>query len=284
MEAQETRPLRIGLTRRALQDLPGLLSLLVFCGVTAAAFRSWEFALIVTASLGFHELGHAAAIAWYGMEWRISFGIFGACTWSPGAQRARLSHLANAVIHLAGPVFSLLFALLVLALNRLWEPADAHLLILANFSAQVGLLNLLPLGEFTDGGKIVRRMVASLDGIPRILAQALPILLSAQILFLYTLAALPRQPGSHPAAFLISLLLIGTWLAASMLLEARRTRPVDTSTPMRPGQVYLLTLVVWGLLAAGLVLATLTPFWLAPKYVLGSLENVVAMLRLVGGG
>lgn len=284
MEAQETSRRHAGLPRRALDDLPGLLSLLVFCGVTAVAFRSWEFALIVTASLGFHELGHAAAIAWYGMEWRISFGLFGAWTWSPEAQRARLSHLSNAVIHLAGPCFSLLFALLVLVLNRLWMPHDAHLLILANFSAQLGLLNLLPLGEFTDGGKIVRRIIASLDGLPRILAQALPISLSALALFLYVLALLPREPGSHPRLFLISLLLIGTWLADSMLLEARRARPLDASAPMRPGQVYLLTMAVWGLLAAGLTLSSVTPFWLAPRYVLGSLQNVVAMLRMVRGG
>jgi hypothetical protein len=268
---------------RAKEDLPNLVSLLVFCGATALIFRSWEFALIVTASLGFHELGHAAALSYYRLGWRISFGPVGAMTWSHRRERAQLSHLGNAYVHLAGPFFSLLLALIALGLNALWQPESSHLLVLANFSAQVGFLNLLPLGLITDGGKIFRRMVVSLDGKPRQWAVVMPVAATVFMLTLYTLVEVNRQPPVEATPFLLGLLLVGLWMAGGLFIESTRLSNADQapSQPMTPRQVYIFVLLVWDILVFYLIVIAVTPFWLTPEYLLGSLQNVTALLDLL---
>ena len=304
MDLHNTAP-RAGLARRAWEDIPNLLSLLVFFTVTALLFRSLEFALIVTASLGFHELGHAVALTYLGLEWRITFGWVGAWTWSPSAQRARLSQFANAFVHLAGPFFSLLLALVALALQALWQPGGSssgnnHLLILANFSAQVGVINLLPFGSLTDGGKIVQRITESLDRASRPWVVLLPLLVSALMLVLYSLVELPRQGAQAGAPFLLGLLLVGFWLASSLAISARTgsasaaaasATAASATAAAAPAhrldrrmtalQVFFLILLVWDLLVLGLILSASTPFWLSPEYLMGSLRNVVDVLILL---
>jgi hypothetical protein len=272
-----------GFTRRAAADLPNLISLLVFFSVTALLFRSVQFALLVTASLGFHELGHAAALAWYGLDSRISFGFIGAWTWSPRQARERLSQFSNALIHLSGPVFSLLLALMAMGLQAAWRPGDQHLLTLASFSAQVGLLNLLPFGPLTDGGKIVRRMIVSLDRPHQALSVFLPLL--ATVLLLLVDGFAHFQDG-QPVPFFLGLLLMGLWMASSMLIEfCRYTRfdplSLPAGSPMASGEVYLLVLVMWALLVLGLMISAATPFWLTPEPLVGSLRNVVVLLHLI---
>ena len=71
-----------------------------------------------------------------------------------------------------------------------------------------------------------------------------------------------------------------------MLIESRRAaRPAEritrASAPMTTGQVAFLLLVMWDLLVLGLIITAVTPFWLAPEYVLGSLRNIFAILQLV---
>jgi hypothetical protein len=208
--------------RRVRDDLAGLFSLLIFLVVTAVLFRSWELALLVTASLGFHEMGHALALGWYRLDYRIHFGVVGAYTWSRLPQRAGLSHKRNSYVHLAGPLFSLVLALAALALHRLWQPESRHLLVLANFSAQTGFINLLPLGDLTDGGKVLRRMASSARRRRERLAilalgtAALvgPLLASAWPVWRWGWSALPEAAAGF--------VLIGFWLAASLLLELRR--------------------------------------------------------------
>lgn len=225
---------RLTLIQRARQDLRNFLSLLVFFFATALFFRSWEFALITTASLGFHELGHAAALSWLKLEWRIAFGIVGAWTWSDAGERARLPEMANVFVHISGPFFSLVLAGAALALNRLLFPNDRHLLILANFSAQVGFLNLLPLGPVTDGGKIVRRIVASVSGKHRLHAILLPLTAATLMFTLYAWAQLPQTNGDSSSSFAVSLLLIGIWMASSMLLEAHHVERRQMAQLSRP--------------------------------------------------
>jgi hypothetical protein len=276
MEARE-------FARRVVADLPNLVSLFLFFSVTALLFRSVQFALLVTASLGFHELGHAAVLAWYGLDWRISFGVVGAWTWSPLAARERLSHLANALVHLGGPAFSLLLALMAIGLHTVWQPGDQHLLILASFSAQVGFLNLLPLGALTDGGKIIRRMVLSLDRPHRALTVFIPLLATVLLLVLDTIV---HSQDGKSMQFLLGLVLIGSWMASSMLIEAQRNGRLtpgfaNSDRDMPVGQVYFMVLVMWDLLVLGLIILAATPFWLTPEYVFGSLRNVVALLHLI---
>ena len=281
MEINQRRPLFVlrG-TGRVQDELPGLLSLLVFLAITAVLFRSWEFALLVTASLGFHELGHALALAWFRLDYRIYFGVVGAYTWSRLPERAALLHFSNSAIHLAGPLFSLVLALGAFCLHAVWQPDSRHLLVLANFSAQIGFLNLLPLGALTDGGKTLQRMALS-SGRRRVRATML--LLSALGLIgplLVICWQLLRAGGRELPATGAGFLLIGMWLAASLLIELRRGGPPDRAVRllMRPRQVIFLALVMWDMLAALLLVILATPFWLEPSYVLGSLENITALL------
>lgn len=279
MNVPDSAPPPAGTARRALDDLPNLISLLVFVLVTAFLFRSWEFALLVAASIGIHELGHAALLAHFGLEWRISFGVLGAWTWSPQAGRARLSNLANASIHLAGPLFSLLFALLAIFLQGLWRPGDDRLLLLANFSAQVGFLNLLPVGDLTDGGKVVRRVVNSLDKSNRTWAMMLPMLVSAMMMSVYALVEMPRLEGADHTPILLGLL-VGLWMASSMLIESRKARREGRTGRMTQKQIYFVLLAMWAMLILGMGIAAATPFWLSPKYLIGTLHNVADVLRL----
>jgi hypothetical protein len=268
-----------------MNDLPNLLSLLAFFSATALIFRSVQFALIVTASLGFHELGHAAALAWYGLESRITFGVVGAWTSSSLPAREKLSHLENTMIHLGGPFFSFLLALAALGLQAAWQPADRHLLILASFSGEVGFLNLIPLGGLTDGGRVLRRMIASLESTRRAPIVLLPILITTLMLAVYFLIEAPHLKGAESSQFLLGLLLLGIWMANSLLLEVRRAarsnlESLDSGKKMRNGEVAFLVLVMWDLLALGLVIIAATPFWLAPEYVMGSLRNIIAVIHL----
>jgi hypothetical protein len=277
--------IRSALAVRAWEDLPNLFSLLIFLGATALIFRSLDFALVVTASLGFHEIGHAGAISWFGLRWRIAFGLVGAWTWSPGEERARLSQLANVAIHLSGPFFSLLLALVAFSLHQFWQLQDRRLLILANFSAQVGFLNLLPLGGLTDGGKVVQRLVHSLDKRTRWMVVVLPVAVTAVMLVLYAMVESPRLSLPQLAPFLLGLLLIGLWLAGSLFVEAwisaRRAKNVDlpASQPVTPRQAYFLILVTWDFLALFLILISATPFWLEPQYIMGNLKNLFAVFN-----
>jgi hypothetical protein len=268
------------------QEISGLFSLLLFLCVTALLFRSWEFALIVTASLGFHELGHVAVLIWFRLDYRIFFGVIGAGTWSNLKERMRLSQLGNIYIHLAGPLFSLVLALMALALHALWQPVSQHLLILANFSAQIGFLNLLPLGRVTDGGKAAQRVTQSLSGKPGwwpiLLLISAAVLIPLVFLLIETTRAgswlLEEQP-----VHLYGILLIGVWLAASYLGESRRVgRPAPGKPrPLTTLQAVFTTVLIWDMLAVLSLVILHTPFWLAPEYVLGSLKNVELMLGLI---
>lgn len=264
------------LFNRAKADFSNLISLVLFFFATAALFRSIEFALVVTASLGFHELGHAAALAWLRLDYQIKFGVVGAWTWSSSADRARLSQFWNTIVHLSGPIFSLLLALIAVGLDAAWRPASNHLAILANFSAQVGFLNLLPLGNLTDGGKAVRRVSAGLQGVLRLRAVILLFLLTVGMLVVYGLITLPEISIENARSFLLGLMLVGLWLASSLMLQSRQTEPGNEvlSQALRPGQVFLLILLIWDVLTFLLVVMSATPFWLAPLYVRGYIANV----------
>lgn len=283
MDASRTALAAKELAGRAFDDLLNFLSLLMFFSVTAVLFRSIEFALIVTASLGFHELGHAVLIAFYRLKWRITFGFVGAWTWSPAAGRSKLSNMANSTIHLAGPLFSLLLGLGALGMAALSPFEDSHLLLLANFSAQVAILNLIPLGAFTDGGKVVQRIIAPLTGIERLLAAGFPLLVT---LLLMGISGLVGQPFDHQnqlGAFWLGMLLVGAWMACSFLLEAHRSRPemVPVRLQLNRAQGYILWLLIWLLLVLALWIAESSPFWLSPKYVIGCLRNIADVLALL---
>jgi hypothetical protein len=275
---------RAGWLKSIKADFPGFFSLLCFLFANALLFRSLEFALVITASLGFHEIGHAAALSQLGLKSKIAFGILGAWTWSSLKEREKLSQFSNTVVHLAGPSFSLLLSLAALLLHLFWKSNTDHLLILANFSAQVGFLNLLPFGKITDGGKVMHRLAESLPGDARRVVVFLPLAITAAILTLYGSIWLPviGVPDARP--FLLSLFLIGCWLACSLWFEMKQNTEIKPSgaEPLTPLQGYFFILFVWDLLFFSIIVMMITPFWLTPEYVVGTIQNLAIVANLLG--
>lgn len=265
-------------------DLFGIISLIVFFAISALLFRSVDFAFIVVASLGFHELGHATAMARLGLRFHISFGLIGASTWSSSRQRYWLSPFQNAAIHLAGPLFSLLLALLALGLHEILHESGDHFLILANFSAQLGFFNLLPLGSLTDGGKTVQLVMGSLSRRQRVHTVFLPLLFTIFMLLLYWLEVFSRTGVQLSANFVFGLVLVAAWLAGSMLIEKQRIEEAVATPkphPITVVQVFWLVLLLWGMLIFFLEIMVATPFWLAPEFVRGCYQNLLDLLTLI---
>ena len=113
----------------------------------------------------------------------------------------------------------------------------------------------------------------------------IPIILTLLILGLFIVVEYPRLTTDNSPAFLLSLLLTGDWMAASMLLEARSTskKPASSITPrpMTSGEVNFITVLMWNMLAYLLLIISATPFWLEPDYVRGSLQNILDILSYV---
>jgi hypothetical protein len=112
------------------------------------------------------------------------------------------------------------------------------------------------------------------------------LLVTVFMLAVYGLIEAPHLSGAESTPFFLGLLLVGAWMAGSMLIESRlaaRTGQTVHSpgNPMTTGQVAFLLLVLWDFLVLGLILTAATPFWLAPEYVMGSLRNVAAILQLL---
>ncbi|MGD8627371.1 MAG: CPBP family intramembrane metalloprotease [Anaerolineae bacterium] len=242
-------------------ELRGLATAVVFALGIYLFFQSWQIALLFTLSLGLHEIGHAL-VAWaLGLELEVGFGPLGAWMRTPLKQRRALGHFTNSLIHLAGPLLSLGLAIAALLLSGLVrDPASGEALLrVANFNALLCVLNLLPLGDLSDGGKLVRRIFASAPESfePGLLAMsgAAP-LVAAWILLTIRL--------NWEA--ILALVIIVFWFALSMLAQSRRDDPAEarSSRAMSRRQAGIVTSVFVAALVLGTILVLLTPFWLTP--------------------
>jgi len=265
------------LKRRWRRELRGLISALAFAGVIAYIFRSWEIAVLITLSLAFHELGHVLAIARFGIYWEVGFNALGAWTKTPLQERRSLDHYANSVIHLAGPFFSLMVALAALIVYLLAPaPYRSYWLSLSNFNALVCLLNLLPMGNLSDGGKFVRKLFSSAD---ESLAQRL-LQLAGALPLAFAGAVLAYQ---LEWAHLLSLLTIVLWFVLTMLMESRIDAPSENriQKAMSPNQArdLLSGLILMMLISMGIMVAT--PFWLTLENLLSAITQIAALIRLV---
>jgi hypothetical protein len=245
--------------------LRGLYSAVIFAVLASVVFRSWELAWMVTLGLGFHELGHVLLVWWFGIDWEVGFGVFGAWTRTPLKARLALGHYSNSLIHLAGPLFSLLLALLALVGHLLspQNPAQDFWLRMANFNALLGLLNVLPFGALSDGGKFVRKLFSSLDE-------------STEKKFLWALALWSLSLAwlffviDRDLVRLISVSFIGVWFIVHMLLESRLDDPAEAASPkaMTDLQAALLLFVMVGILLVATAVVMQTPLWLTRERVL----------------
>lgn len=252
------------LRKRWKREIRGILSAFVFTVTVAFILRNWETALVITLSLLFHELGHGLAVSRFGIDWELGFSPLGAWTKTPLKARRTLNHFSNSLIHLAGPFFSLMLALTCIIIYFLPLNIDQGFWIgFANFNALVCVLNLLPMGKLTDGGKFVRKLFSSSD---EILIQRLLTLVG--ILPLAYIAAIIVYHLDWVR--MISLLTIVLWFVLTMLLESQSDKPrtpKSRRTMTSPQARDLLSGMVLMLLI-GMGIVMMTPFWLTAGHVL----------------
>lgn len=239
--------------------LRSLIVIAVIALATMAFFRDLTLALVVTAGLLVHELGHILAAYRYGVHWELIINPLGIGTLTPLDQRQALTQYQNAVIHLAGPAASLLLALAALLAGRVLVLAvpESPWLQLANFSALMAVLNVLPFAGVSDGGRFLKRLFASLPERlepPMVIGVLLGLLSSTWALAL---------TGLSPVG-LLALLLIGLWLAVHMLFEAGRDDPqaADPSQTMSMWQAVGSLVLMLAVLLLSTWLVLITPFWL----------------------
>ena len=256
------------------RELRALSSLAVFLLINAFFFQSWSLAFAITAVLGIHELGHVSTLARFTRDWEIGFSPVGAWTRSSQLERRSLGHFINSTIHLAGPFFNLVYAAAALIFTRALPliSTDTYWLRLANLSALVALINLLPFGHASDGGKFLRRMFSSLD--KRHERQVLWVVLGSLLALLWLLL-LTR--GRYIQ--LLGIAMIAVWFTLSLLRESRIDDQTAAGQPgsMHHLEAFFLFAILLVLILASTMVITLTPFWLTEADVWRMAGNLYAL-------
>lgn len=250
-------------------------SMVLFVSGVALLFQNAVLALLITISLAVHEMGHVFALRLFGIESEVGFGVIGAWTRSSARLRDVLGHLANSLIHLAGPVANLVCALLALGLGTVgWARAiEDHLPRLANLNVLLALFNLLPMGSMTDGGKVIERVFASLrkDVEDEVVWALVPWLASLLWLIVLVRRDLVRA---------ISVLLIGVWFVVEVLIQKVENDPAASASPqaMQPRQAVGVLLITIGLLLASTFAVVAIPFWLTEDEVRSMIVRWASLL------
>jgi hypothetical protein len=246
--------------KRALRSL---VSIVLFALVVAILFYSWQLAWLVTAGLAFHELGHVLVIWALGIEWEIGFSGIGAWTRTPLEARQRLNHFWNSVIHLAGPVFSLLLAVVAVLIHVVALPAEDYWLRLANFNALLVVLNLLPLGELSDGGKLVRRLFAS---VPEKLEERM-LYVVGLVPLLFVMVVLSVNLRWH---VVLAMLVVVVWFVINVMVARRQDNPAEagSSRAMSGEHAFRLLIAALGAFIGGIIVILITPLWLTRQHAL----------------
>lgn len=236
-----------------------VLVIAVIAFSTAALFRSWSLALIVTLGLAFHELGHIVAASYFGVRWELILNQFGVGTLTSLREREGLSQFQNSIIHLAGPAASLVLTLIMLEIGVFFadELPSVNWILLANFSALLALMNGLPFGGISDGGRFLKRLFASLP--ERLGSSTMIGLLTGLISSVWLLSV-----TGYELVGLGAILLIGLWLVSHMLLESLRNDPSEAYSPkaMTALQSAILLGVLIGILLVSTIVILNTPFWI----------------------
>jgi hypothetical protein len=242
-------------------------------GLAASLFlQSWRYGLLITVSFGLHELGHILALSHHGIPWEVRLSLLGVGTVTPLDARRRLGHFANSQIHLAGPALNLVQALVALG-GYLVSSRTANRdnwLIVANLASLMVILNLLPMGTLSDGGKFIRRLFASLSERSEegVMWSMIFWLLSLGWLMIVTWGDVLRTLGT---------LAVAVWFVAVMLGEQQREAPARASAGpkmTRPQGILLFSSMATALLWATGITA-LTPFWLTLAHAETMAANII---------
>jgi hypothetical protein len=259
-----------------------LTSALLFAIGASVLLQSLALGVLVTLTLLFHELGHVALLSRFDISWEVRFGLFGAATVTAIEERKRLDHYQNSLIHLAGPLANVCQALGALGVHGVTSiviGGDAAVVWLrvANFAALMALINLLPLGHLSDGGKFAGRLFASLteSSESRLLWKLLIWLASLIWIVAVSWGDLARTIGT---------LAVGVWYVAGMVLESHEDDPADAGSAR--AMTFDEGARLFAITGAGTLLSTalvvLAPFWLTRAHALaiaGAVADLLAALR-----
>lgn len=255
-----------------------LLSLLLFAAGVSFVLQSWELGWMITASLGIHEVGHVFGAWTHGIDWELGFGTMGAWTITPRKKRQALSHFANSRIHLAGPLFNFLYALIALGINALFGKAAGsdYWCRLANLSALLGVLNVIPMGGLSDGGKFAKKLFASLE--ENFEKRFLWALVAWPVSLLWLLLLTQRDLLRS-----VAILATAAWFIIHMFIESRLDNPADANSPkaMHPRQAIYLLLEMGGILLVGTAIVSLTPFWITEQHAFTMVYNLASILAIL---
>jgi hypothetical protein len=266
------------LNSRLNSTMRGLISAAVFALGLSFMFQSWDIALVITLSLGFHELGHILVIQAMGVKWEFGFSYMGAWTRTPLKTREAIGHFGNSLIHLAGPLFSFLLSVIAIAVYLIGDRSihSFFWIRLANFSVLLAITNLLPIGAMSDGGKFLRRLSASFTHQDRVRY----FILAIQLFVVFS-----EHFKEFNSARTISLAIFALWFFAGFLMNLKsETTEAPDSGSMTQRQAGILFSFMMMLILYSYLVTVLTPFWLTEEDVLHVLyaieRNAIAFLRL----
>lgn len=137
----------------------GKMGLVVGSMATYAYLFTWQFAVMIMASLFFHEYGHIWAMKRCGLKTKGIYFIpfVGVAAVSEGTFETRRN---EAYIAIMGPIWG--FGLAIVTLMGYYYTGNALFAAAAGWMAMINLFNLLPINPL-DGGRIMKSIAFSID-------------------------------------------------------------------------------------------------------------------------
>jgi Zn-dependent protease len=251
-------------------ELKGALILTVLMVIVAVLFWSPETSLFFVSSLGFHEMGHMLPILMLGIPAYLTVTIWGVATVSDSNGRSRLSEFHNGLIHLGGPAFNFVFALVALYLYNNAAGTNEYWLRLANTNALIGFVNILVLGHASDGGKFFRRLYSSMS---ETLDNLVVIIVSVVSIGVLAIVAIEKGPAS-----VVWLMFIAGWIVFSMFQADGQDDHSEIPTRAMNIVEQAVSLVLYfGLWYALLTIFIRTPFMITHDQAIHILENMIVV-------
>lgn len=158
----------------------GKFALLAGSLAAYAYLFTWQFAVIIIASLFFHESGHIWAMKKCGLKTKGIYFIpfMGAVAVSEEIFKSRRDEVYIAAM---GPIWGFLLAIATAGLY--YVTGNAFFAAVAGWMAMINLFNLLPINPL-DGGRIMKSISFSVDSKLGLIFLAVGIVVSAILIFL----------------------------------------------------------------------------------------------------
>ncbi len=137
-----------------------IVSGIAFVYIGLEVIKDPEKVATLTLSIYAHELGHLVVFALYGVHsYIVMLPLLGGVTIPENMDR--LKHGALAAVVMAGPVVNATIG--GYALYKLGTEFDRSWISVASLNLLLCAWNLVPIAGITDGGKLLRTVMASLD-------------------------------------------------------------------------------------------------------------------------